>query len=111
MFMFPKQTQTRIRYSSNNQQESEALYISNVATRMVSANITTNCVTRCQVLPWNNQSDRRVPHHQRPNTMERIRQRRGPVPGGCSPGGVGCDIKHNSYDRYLYKLKGTIRKL
>lgn len=27
-------------------------------------------------------------------------------PGGQSPGGVGCDIKHNSYDRYLNRLKG-----
>lgn len=27
-------------------------------------------------------------------------------PGALSPGGVGCDIKHNSYDRYLNRLKG-----
>lgn len=27
-------------------------------------------------------------------------------PGALSPGGVGVDIKHNSYDRYLNKLKG-----
>ncbi len=27
-------------------------------------------------------------------------------PGAQSPGGVGVDIKHNSYDRYLNKLKG-----
>lgn len=27
-------------------------------------------------------------------------------PGGQSPGGIGCDIKHNSYDRYLNRLKG-----
>ena len=27
-------------------------------------------------------------------------------PGAQSPGGVGCDIKHNSYDRYLNRLKG-----
>jgi len=27
-------------------------------------------------------------------------------PGGQTPGGVGCDIKHNSYDRYLNRLKG-----
>jgi hypothetical protein len=30
----------------------------------------------------------------------------GPRPGAQSPGGVGCDIKHNSYDRYLNRLKG-----
>ena len=27
-------------------------------------------------------------------------------PGSQSPGGVGCDIKHNSYNRYLNKLRG-----
>ena len=27
-------------------------------------------------------------------------------PGALSPGGVGCDIKHNSYVRYLNRLKG-----
>ena len=30
----------------------------------------------------------------------------GSRPGAQSPGGVGCDIKHNSYDRYLNRLKG-----
>ena len=27
-------------------------------------------------------------------------------PGSQTPGGAGCDIKHNSYDRYLNRLKG-----
>lgn len=27
-------------------------------------------------------------------------------PGSMSPGGVGVDIKHNSYERYLNKIKG-----
>ena len=27
-------------------------------------------------------------------------------PGAMSPGGVGCDIKHNSYARHLNRLKG-----
>jgi len=27
-------------------------------------------------------------------------------PGCQSPSGIGCDIKHNSYDRYLNRLKG-----
>jgi hypothetical protein len=27
-------------------------------------------------------------------------------PGSQTPGGTGCDIKHNSYDRYLNRLKG-----
>lgn len=27
-------------------------------------------------------------------------------PGGQTPGGIGCDIKHNSYVRYLNRIKG-----
>ena len=59
---------------------------------------------------WNQMSDRKNPHIQ-PNpifsrassthhTITRCR------PGAGSPGGVGVDIKHNSYDRYLARLKG-----
>ena len=63
---------------------------------------------------WNQMSDRRMPHHQ-PNpsasgsnpggnsvkrTITRLR------PGALSPGGTGVDIKHNSYERYLNRIKG-----
>jgi hypothetical protein len=62
---------------------------------------------------WNQMSDRKVPSVQKSNatgatyhssstksTITRLQ------PGAMSPGGVGCDIKHNSYDRYLNRLKG-----
>jgi len=62
---------------------------------------------------WNQMSDRALPSVQKSNatgaryhssstksTITRLR------PGAMSPGGVGCDIKHNSYDRYLNRLKG-----
>lgn len=62
---------------------------------------------------WNQMSDRRQPHKQFANasgstyggnsykrTLTRLR------PGALSPGGNGVDIKHNSYDRYLNRLKG-----
>jgi hypothetical protein len=62
---------------------------------------------------WNQMSDRAVPSVQRSNatgvtyhssstksTITRLQ------PGAMSPGGIGCDIKHNSYDRYLNRLKG-----
>lgn len=62
---------------------------------------------------WNQMSDRREPHKQFANasgstyggnslkrTITRLR------PGALSPGGSGVDIKHNSYDRYLNRLKG-----
>jgi len=63
---------------------------------------------------WNQMSDRREPHTQHVktgsgsayrcsstrHTITRLR------PGALSPGGTGVDIKHNSYDRYLNRLKG-----
>ena len=62
---------------------------------------------------WNQMSDRRQPHKQfatasgttyggnsLKRTLTRLR------PGALSPGGTGVDIKHNSYDRYLNRLKG-----
>jgi hypothetical protein len=59
---------------------------------------------------WNQMSDRNVAHIQRvivpshgdstKRTLTRAR------PGACSAGGVGVDVKHGSYDRYLARLKG-----
>ena len=63
---------------------------------------------------WNQMSDRREPHIQvvkngggssyhSSSTKRTITANR---PGAMSPGGTGVDIKHNSYDRYLNRLKG-----
>lgn len=63
---------------------------------------------------WNQMSDRKHPHTQvvksgsgstygassTKHTITRLR------PGALSPGGIGVDIKHNSYERYLNRLKG-----
>jgi hypothetical protein len=49
--------------------------------------------------PWNQTSDQSVASVQRRGGSVRN------IPGGQTPGGVGCDIKHNSYERYLNKLK------
>ena len=63
---------------------------------------------------WNQMSDRKEPHVQvvksgsgstygassTRHTITRLR------PGALSPGGTGVDIKHNSYERYLNRLKG-----
>jgi hypothetical protein len=63
---------------------------------------------------WNQQSDRPYPSVQRAsiptgfyNSLNgRHHSNTSSRPGTQTPGGVGCDIKHNSYDRYLNKLKG-----
>jgi hypothetical protein len=69
---------------------------------------------------WNQMSDRPKPANQvtkvasgttyhTSSTRHTITRDR---PGAMSPGGVGVDIKHNSYVRYLNKLKGksTLRR-
>ena len=64
---------------------------------------------------WNQMSDRPVPSIQRVTVptgynISTINRRHTSVtssrPGCQTPGGKGCDIKHNSYDRYLNRLKG-----
>jgi hypothetical protein len=65
-------------------------------------------------LNWNQMSDRSRPAHQVVKTGSgstygssslrgsKVRNR----PGAMSPGGSGVDIKHNSYERYLNRIKG-----
>jgi len=67
-----------------------------------------------QNVNWNQMSDRAAPHVQtvvtasgsqyHGSSLRRSLVR--PRPGAMSPGGVGVDIKHNSYARYLLRLKG-----
>jgi hypothetical protein len=64
-------------------------------------------------LCWNQMSDRLVPSVQRatiPTGFNTSLNRRhtsvtSSRPGCQTPGGIGCDIKHNSYDRYLNRIK------
>jgi hypothetical protein len=53
---------------------------------------------------WNQMSDRLVPSVQKSHVS--LKSSKSLRPGALTPGGVGCDIKHNSYDRYLAKMKG-----
>jgi len=63
---------------------------------------------------WNQMSDRANPSRQMVNTGSGSIYRSSSTkhtqtslrPGALSPGGKGVDIKHNSYDRYLNRLKG-----
>ncbi len=63
---------------------------------------------------WNQMSDRATPSIQKTVVASGSGYHSSSVkhsitrdrPGAMSPGGLGVDIKHNSYDRYLNKLKG-----
>ena len=63
---------------------------------------------------WNQMSDRPIPSVQKatiPTGSNTTLNRKhtsvtSSRPGCQTPGGIGCDIKHNSYDRYLNRLKG-----
>jgi len=63
------------------------------------------------VVSWNQMSDRAVPSVQK-STVPSVRSTRhsstSSRPGGQNPGGIGCDIKHNSYERRLNRLKGKM---
>ena len=63
---------------------------------------------------WNQSSDRPIPHKQitniQRNTSSLIGTRTGSKPGSMSPGGVGVDIKHNSFYRYNLRLRGGVLK-
>ena len=62
-----------------------------------------------QEVNWNQMSDRKEPHIQKPTVPSQRSTKHSYTwnrPGSLSPGGKGVDIKHNSYVRYLNRLKG-----
>ena len=59
---------------------------------------------------WNQMSDRPIASVQKSTVPRSGTTRHSSTssrPGGQSPGGTGCDIKHNSYERRLNRLKGN----
>jgi len=72
-----------------------------------------NPLERNQNVCWNQMSDRPVPSVQKatvPTGNSSLNRKHTSVtsgrPGCQNPGGVGVDIKHNSYERYLNRIKG-----
>tara|TARA_B100001063_G_C16768022_1_gene559846 strand:- start:89 stop:400 length:312 start_codon:yes stop_codon:yes gene_type:complete len=61
----------------------------------------------------NNQSDRDHPSNSKVSSIRVVPRRPNSTkrtktclrPGALAPGGVGVDVKHNSYDRYLARKK------
>jgi hypothetical protein len=102
-----KQIQNTVRVASSE-------YTMNIAALNIYEQDPTVTNSQYNSLYWdknrNQSSDRIKPHNQTVVVASRGSSTRGSItrmrPGACSPGGIGVDIKHNSYDRYLGKLKG-----
>jgi hypothetical protein len=82
-----------------------SMYIMNLGTMHVAANY------RKSINGKYNPSDRNTPHitlNPIPSHGNSTRSSQTSLrPGSMRPGGIGVDIKHNSYDRYLAKLKAN----
>ena len=101
----------RLKIIQNTVRVASSLYTMNLGALNAYTKPSSNTYNVC----WNQMSDRPVPSKQNVyvptkgsivgsnSTKHTVT---GPRPGAQSPGGSGCDIKHNSYDRYLNRLKG-----
>ena len=107
----PANQYQRLKIIQNTVRVSSSLYTMNLGALNAYAKPTPATYNVC----WNQMSDRPVPSVQKTyvptkgGTVGSSSTRHtvtGPRPGAQSPGGIGCDIKHNSYDRYLNRLKG-----
>jgi len=91
-----------------------SLYTMDLATLNVYEEPTSTTRTR-----WNQMSDRAVPHIQSNSTASQgsfyhgssiKRSQTRERPGATTPGGSGVDIKHNSYNRYLNRIKAPLAR-
>ena len=106
----PADQYQRLKIIQNTVRVNASLYTANLGPLTAYKQPTTATYGVC----WNQMSDRPVPSVQRatiPTGSHNSLNRRhtsvtSSKPGSQTPGGVGCDIKHNSYDRYLNRLKG-----
>ena len=107
----PANQYQRLKIIQNTVRVASSLYTMNLGALNAYAQPTPATYNVC----WNQMSDRPVPSKQttyvptKGGTIGSSSTRHtvtGPRPGAQSPGGIGCDIKHNSYDRYLNRLKG-----
>ena len=106
----PANQYQRLKIIQNTVRVPSSLYTSNVGSLEAYKKPTTQTYGVC----WNQMSDRPIPSVQRvtvPTGYNSSLNRRhtsvtSSKPGSQTPGGIGCDIKHNSYDRYLNRLKG-----
>lgn len=106
----PANQYQRLKIIQNTVRVPTSIYISNLGPLNAYVKPTSKTYNVC----WNQMSDRPIPSVQNsiiPTGSNSSMNRKhtsvtSSRPGCQSPGGVGCDIKHNSYDRYLNRLKG-----
>ena len=106
----PADQYQKLKLIQNTVRVPSSLYVSNLG----SLSAYKSAVNTPQGVCWNQMSDSPYPSNQRAtvptgygnsknNKHTSVTSSR---PGCQTPGGIGCDIKHNSYDRYLNRLKG-----
>jgi hypothetical protein len=110
----PAEQYQRLKLIQNTVRVHGSLYTANLGPLSAYKKPITNPSAGFYGVAWNQMSDRPVPSVQKAtiptgyNTS--LNRRRTSVtssrPGCQTPGGIGVDIKHNSYDRYLNRLKG-----
>ena len=106
----PANQYQRLKLIQNTVRVASSLYTMNLGALNAYTKPTTATYNVC----WNQMSDRPIPSVQKTyvptGANNSLNNRHSSVtsskPGSQSPGGIGCDIKHNSYDRYLNRLKG-----
>lgn len=100
----------KLKLIQNTVRVASSLYTSNIGALTVYETPTKKMQNVC----WNQMSDRPLPSVQKATvptgSNNSLNKKHTSVtssrPGGQTPGGVGCDIKHNSYERYLNRIKG-----
>lgn len=110
----PADQYQKLKLIQNTVRVHSSLYVSNLGSLSAYKQPINNPNAGFYGVCWNQMSDRPVPSVQRasiPTGYNNSLNRRhtsvtSSKPGSQTPGGIGCDIKHNSYDRYLNRLKG-----
>lgn len=110
----PAEQYQRLKLIQNTIRIRSSLYTANLGPLNAYKTPISNTNNKLYGVCWNQMSDRPVPSIQKAtiptgfaSSMNRKHTSATSSKPGCqTPGGVGCDIKHNSYDRYLNRLKG-----
>lgn len=110
----PADQYQKLKQIQNTVRVPQSLYTMNLAALTTYQTPIANPSQNLYGVCWNQMSDQAIPSVQKTtvptgfgNSLNRKHTSvTSSKPGSQTPGGAGCDIKHNSYDRYLNRLKG-----